>query len=177
MYSLYMRVLTLFSLFLFSCGPTEVREKKDLLKDINPEAVKKQFIQANKQIVQKENDEMDYYASAHQMNFVKTDAGIRYFVYKASVKGDSISDSSRVVLDYKVSLLNGTKCYDSETDGKKTFVVGHADIESGIVKALHYLKRGDKALIMIPSHLAHGLLGDQKKIPPQMPIVYDIAVN
>jgi FKBP-type peptidyl-prolyl cis-trans isomerase FkpA len=172
----FMRLLTLMGLFLLSCGPKE-QEKKDLLKNIDPEAIKKQFIQANKQIVQKENDEMDYYASAHQMNFVKTPAGIRYFVYKPSAKGDSLKDTSLVVLAYKVSLLNGTECYNSDKDGKKTFVVGHADIESGIVKALRYLKRGDKALILIPSHLAHGLMGDQKKIPPQMPIVYDIEVN
>jgi FKBP-type peptidyl-prolyl cis-trans isomerase FkpA len=172
----FMRLLTIIGLFLLSCGPKE-QEKKDLLKNIDPEAIKKQFVQANKQIVQKENDEMDYYASAHQMNFVKTAAGIRYFVYKPSAKGDSLKDTSLVVLAYKVFLLNGTECYNSEKDGKKTFVVGHADIESGIVKALHYLKRGDKALILIPSHLAHGLMGDQKKIPPQMPIVYDIEVN
>jgi FKBP-type peptidyl-prolyl cis-trans isomerase len=39
-----------------------------------------------------------------------------------------------------------------------------------------YLKHGDKALLLIPSHLAHGLLGDFKKIPPQMPIIYDVEI-
>jgi FKBP-type peptidyl-prolyl cis-trans isomerase len=55
--------------------------------------------------------------------------------------------------------------------------VGHDDIESGIHKGLQYLKRGDKAILLIPSPLAHGLLGDMKKIPPQMPIVYEVQLR
>ena len=177
-----MYVLRLFSLassalIIFSCHPETNKNKDDQLKNIDATLIKKQFIEANKQIVQKESDEMDYYAKAHQMSFVKTPAGIRYFVYKSSLKGDSINDTSLVVLDYKVSLLDGTECYNSQKEGQKSFVVGHADIEGGLQKALLYLKRGDKALILLPSHLAHGLLGDQKKIPPQMPIVYDIEVH
>jgi FKBP-type peptidyl-prolyl cis-trans isomerase FkpA len=55
-------------------------------------------------------------------------------------------------------------------------VVGMEEIESGIHKAVQFMKKGDKALILIPSHLAHGLLGDMNKIPPQTPIIYDIYI-
>ena len=50
------------------------------------------------------------------------------------------------------------------------------NIEDGIHKAVLFFKSGDKALVLIPSHLAHGLLGDSKKIPPQSPILYDIEI-
>ena len=50
------------------------------------------------------------------------------------------------------------------------------NIEDGLHKAVLYLKSGDKAKILIPSHLAHGLLGDSKKIPPMSPIIYDIEI-
>lgn len=145
--------------------------------DKNKQQIKEQFIAANKQLIQKEKDEMDYYEKTHKLNFTQTNSGIRYFVYEHAARGDSIKDSSEVIIDYKLSLLDGTLCYTSEVDGKKRFLVGMEDIESGIHIGLKYLKRGDKALIMIPSHLAHGLLGDFKKIPPQMPIVYDVKVN
>jgi FKBP-type peptidyl-prolyl cis-trans isomerase len=80
-------------------------------------------------------------------------------------------------MDYKIGLLDGTECYNSRFEGRKTFeVAGSGDSESGLHKGLQYLKRGDKALLLIPSPLAHGLLGDFKKIPPQMPIVYDLYV-
>ena len=111
------------------------------------------------------------------MSCTKTNSGIRYFVYEPSAKGDSIRTQDKVVLSYKLSLLDGTLCYSSEKDGKRTIIVGQDDIESGVHKALLYLKRGDKAILLLPSHLAHGLMGDMKKIPPQMPIVYDIEVE
>lgn len=138
--------------------------------------IKEQFIKANQQLMQKENDEMDYYVKSHKMPFFRTSSGIRYYVYKPSAKGDSIRDSMTISLDFDVKLLDGTLCYSSKTEGRRTFVVGHEDIESGIHKGVQYLKRGDKALLLIPSPLAHGLLGDFKKIPPQMPILCDIAV-
>ena len=143
----------------------------------NNELIKNQFIKANQQLMQKENDEMDYYAKSHQLNFTRTGSGIRYFVYKPSIKGDSIKDNMQITLNFTLKLMDGTLCYSSKTEGSRTFFVGHEDIESGIHKGLKYLKRGDKAILLIPSPLAHGLLGDFNKIPPQMPIVYDVEVD
>jgi FKBP-type peptidyl-prolyl cis-trans isomerase FkpA len=162
---------------LWSCEPGKQEEhtqKKQL--NFNKDSVTKQFIKANQQLMQKENDEMDYYAKSHNMPFVRTASGVRYYVYHHSAKGDSIRDNMQITMDYEVKLLDGTSCYSSKKDGKKTFTIGHENIESGIHKGLQYLKRGDKAVLLIPSPLAHGLLGDFKKIPPQMPIVYDVQV-
>ncbi len=162
------------SFFAFAaCGPTNTDEEKN---SFNKQKVKDQFVKANQQVVIKESDEMDYYQKSHEMTFVKTNSGIRYYVYKPSTKGDSIKTDDVIKINYKVSLLNGTECYSSKIDGPKEFVVGMENIEDGLHKAVLYLKSGDKALILIPSHLAHGLLGDSKKIPPMSPIVYDIEI-
>jgi FKBP-type peptidyl-prolyl cis-trans isomerase len=161
-------------LLLASCGETPKEEKQ---APINESRIKDQFIKANQQVVVKESDEMDYYQKSHHMAFVKTSAGIRYFVYKPSPpQNDSIKDGAIVTINYTVSLLDGTECYSSKTAGPKEFKVGMDNLEDGLHKAVLYLKQHDKALIMIPSHLAHGLLGDSKKIPPQSPIMYDIDV-
>lgn len=159
-------------LCLFSCKENKPEETVVY----NREKLKNQFVKANQQVVVKENDEMDYYQKSHHMNFVKTASGIRYFVYKPSQKGDSIAAGDIIKINYTVSLLDGTECYSSKTDGAREFEVGMEHIEDGIHKAVLFLKSGDKALILIPSHLAHGLLGDAKKIPPQTPIVYDLEV-
>jgi FKBP-type peptidyl-prolyl cis-trans isomerase FkpA len=175
--SISVKIAFIIIVLLYACQPEKVEKNKNSHNKVfNKDTLKNQFIKANKQIIQKENDEMDYYTKAHQMAFVNTRSGIRYFVYKPSAKGDSVKDGSEITMSYKVSLLNGTECYSSKTDGNKTFKVGQEDIESGIHKAVLYLKHGDKALILIPSYLAHGLLGDLKKIPPQMPIIYDIEI-
>ena len=159
--------------FICSCNNST---HKDEQKSFNKEKVKNQFVKANQQVVLKESDEMDYYQKSHKMPFVKTNVGIRYYVYKPSVKGDSLKNDDIVRINYTVSLLNGTECYSSKTDGVKEFVIGMENIEDGLHKALLYLKSGDKALVLIPSHLAHGLLGDSKKIPPMSPIIYDVEI-
>jgi FKBP-type peptidyl-prolyl cis-trans isomerase len=158
--------------FCFACGPGDTSNTKGF----NQAKVKQQFVKANQQLVIKEGDEMDYYQKSHHMAFVKTSSGIRYYVYKPSAKGDSIADGDIIKINYTVSLLDGTECYSSKKDGDKEFMVGMENIEDGIHKAMLFLKSGDKALILIPSHLAHGLLGDSKKIPPQSPIVYDVEI-
>ena len=156
-----------------SCGPSTHNKEAD---NFNKEKVKDQFVKANQQVVAKENDEMDYYQKSHEMSFIKTNSGIRYYVYESSIKGDSIKNDDVIKINYKVSLLNGKECYSSKVDGPKEFVVGMENIEDGLHKAVLFLKGGDKALILIPSHLAHGLLGDSKKIPPMSPIIYDIEI-
>lgn len=173
-------------LFLVSCSnpkPEEEQQPKRSNAETH-EIIKKQFIKANQQLMQKEIDDMNYYAKSHKLNFIQTSSGIRYHVYKPSEKGDSVREGMKITMDYKVSLLNGTLCYSSQTDGPKTFVVGHEvlregqdKLESGIHRGVQFLKRGDKAILLIPSPLAQGLLGDMKKIPPQMPIVYDIYIH
>ena len=149
---------------------------KDEHKSFNKEKVKNQFVKANQQVVLKESDEMDYYQKSHKMPFIKTNGGIRYYVYMPSAKGDSLKTDDIVRINYTVSLLNGTECYSSKIDGIKEFIIGMENIEDGLHKALLYLKSGDKALVLIPSHLAHGLLGDSKKIPPMSPIIYDVEI-
>jgi FKBP-type peptidyl-prolyl cis-trans isomerase FkpA len=180
--SLFHVLQLLVLLLLLSCdSKTETVRKAPgptvTVPEIKEGAVRDQFIKANQQLMQKENDEMDQYARSHKMPFVRTPSGIRYHVYKPSAKGDSIRDSTWITMSYELRLLNGKLCYSSKTDGKKTFMVGHEDIESGIHKGVKYLKKGDKALLLIPSPLAHGLLGDMKKIPPQMPILYDVQIE
>ncbi|MBS1638332.1 MAG: FKBP-type peptidyl-prolyl cis-trans isomerase [Bacteroidetes bacterium] len=159
--------------WLTSCGPSAENKQQ---APVDKEKLKQQFIKANQQVLQKENDEMDYYQKTHQLQFINTGSGLRYFVYKASAKGDSIREGDVVTMNYTVSLMDGTECYSSGESGPKEFMVGQDDLESGIHKGVQLIKAGDKCLFMIPSHMAHGLLGDYKKIPPQSPIVYDVEI-
>jgi FKBP-type peptidyl-prolyl cis-trans isomerase FkpA len=50
------------------------------------------------------------------------------------------------------------------------------NVESGLHEGILYMNEGSKALLVIPSHLAHGLVGDMNKIPPKSTIVYDIEL-
>ena len=159
------------------CNDTGKQKSQQVpVSETETKQIKDQFVRANQQLLKRESDAMDSYEKTHKLKFVHTATGIRYLVYKASESGDSVKAGMQITMAYNVSLLDGTPCYSSRQDGLKTFVVAQEDAESGIHKGVQFLKRGDKALLMIPSALAHGLLGDFKKIPPQMPIVYDLQI-
>jgi FKBP-type peptidyl-prolyl cis-trans isomerase FkpA len=38
------------------------------------------------------------------------------------------------------------------------------------------MKQGQKAIFIMPPHLAHGLLGDKNKVPPRATLVYDVEL-
>jgi FKBP-type peptidyl-prolyl cis-trans isomerase len=169
-------IVCFISVLVIGCEGNSNDKKQPIITDFDEHKIKNQFVEANKQLLKKENDEIDYYVKTHNQNFIKTQSGIRYNVIQASSQGDSVKINSKVTINYTLSLLTGDVCYKSETNKPKQITVGNDDVESGLHRGLQYLKKGDKAILILPSNLAHGLLGDFKKIPPQMPIVYEIEI-
>jgi len=53
---------------------------------------------------------------------------------------------------------------------------GMDNVESGLHEVILLMKVGDKAKVVLPSHLAFGLTGDSSKIPHSTPLVYDIQL-
>jgi FKBP-type peptidyl-prolyl cis-trans isomerase len=105
-----------------------------------------------------------------------TDSGLRYMIYKNG-NGDSLAKSGQTVYaSLKIELLNGTVCHKTPKEEIENFVLEHGEKESGIHEALRFMKKGDRAKIILPSHLAHGLLGDRDKIPPQSILYIDLEL-
>jgi FKBP-type peptidyl-prolyl cis-trans isomerase FkpA len=74
----------------------------------------------------------------------------------------------------KISLLDDTEVYKTAEDEVNEFVIDRTDIESGIHEGIKKMKVGEKAKLIIPSHLAHGLIGDLDKVPPLSVLIVDI---
>lgn len=126
--------------------------------------------------LEEENDEIDSYLKHHaDWKMIKTGSGLRYFIYERSNSNDSVKVYDEVSIYFEVKLLDGTICYSQKEEIQK-FMIEKTDIESGLHEALKYMCLNDKALFILPSHLAHGLIGDQDKIPPLQPLIYDIQL-
>ena len=55
-------------------------------------------------------------------------------------------------------------------------IVGRGGVESGLEEAVLKLRKNSSAILILPPHLAHGLIGDGNKIPPKAILVYKIKV-
>lgn len=161
---------------LLACQEKPKTSEKPVVTEFDQTKIKNQFVEANKQLLKKESDEIDYYVKTHADVYSSTNSGIRFSVIKSSLKGDSIKMNTTVSINYTLSLLTGDVCYFSKPNEPKQLVVGNDEAESGLHRGLQFFKKGDKGKLIIPSYLAHGLLGDFKKIPPQMPIIYEIEI-
>ena len=160
------------ALFLFSCGDDN-KKKKLSKKEIK--VVKQKLEDVNNFLEKKASDEIDAYILKHEWKMTTTGTGLRYEIYEIG-KGELASMGKFAKVNYKIYLLDGTVCYDSKQDGYKEFKVGEDYVETGIHEGVQLMHVGDKARFILPSHLAHGLMGDYNKIPPMSSIVYDIEL-
>jgi FKBP-type peptidyl-prolyl cis-trans isomerase len=163
--------LTLFSIAQSCSNNNQSHEKPHNTKNLDSS-----LIEANKMYVKRESDEIDQYAARHKWKMTTTGTGLRYMITKRGEGKETPLTEQRVKVDYKISLLDGTLCYSSEKEGPKEFIVGKDNIESGLHEGIQYMRAGDEAIFILPSHLAHGFLGDGNKIPAKASVVYEIKL-
>ena len=131
----------------------------------------------NAQFANEESEEIELFLSTHQdWEMTATGTGLRYMVYQKGEGSDSAKVGNTVTVDFEISLLSGDVCYSSKENGAESFIVEKSDIESGLHEGVQFMCVGDKAKFIIPSHAAHGLVGDTEKIPPLSPVIYDIEL-
>lgn len=146
-------------------------------KQINMQSkeFKDKLIEANKIYVRQESDEIDQYVKHKGWNMTTTGTGLRYMI---TTKGNGalakLQQSAKV--NYKISLLDGRTCYSSDSLGPKEFVIGGDNVESGLHEGIQYMHVGDKAVMILPSYMAHGLMGDESKIPPKASVIYELEL-
>ncbi len=163
--------LLLFVAALFSC----TQEKKPKKIHLKPADFKEPLIKANQFYSKEESDEIDQYIKFHKWEMISSGTGLRYMIYKKA-NGQKAENGMIAKVNFKVSLLDGTLCYSSDKTGAFEFLIGRDNVESGVHEGITYMHIGEKVILIAPSHLAHGLLGDDDKIPAKSSVVYDIEL-
>lgn len=151
-----------------SCGEEQPQE-------LSYNDIQKPLIDHNKQAAQLESEQIDQFIARRGWDVTNSGTGLRYLIYQ---EGTGVqAEKGRVArVHFTISLLDGTKCYSSLNEEPQTFLIGRDDVESGLHEGIQHMRVGDKAQLIIPSHLAHGLAGDLHKIPPRSTIIYDIEL-
>ena len=166
----------LLSVFLFIACNND--NNKITYKQINnqPKSGKKDTLKLiNKSLITTDRERITAYIKRRDWNMSESKTGLWFEIYQHG-KGIKLKKGAIVKFNYKLELLDGTLCYSSDSLGVKELKVGQGGIESGLEEALLILKRGDKARFILPPYLAHGLLGDNNKIPTRAIIVYYIEI-
>lgn len=165
-------ILTLCILLLTNCTDKNNRQPQTVSIE---EKLKKPLMKANQNLVNQDNDRIKSYAERRNWNMQETVTGLWYEVYSKG-NGALAKKGMIATINYTVSLLTGEVCYTSDSLGAKTFLIGKGGVETGLEEGILLLHQGDKARFIMPPHLAHGLVGDDNKIPMRSTIIYDVEL-
>lgn len=141
---------------------------------VAPDWDKEKSTELNKNLAIEEDIQIKLYLAHHtDWKMKETGTGLRYFIYKNG-EGDSVKVGQIAQVELKITLLDGKEVYKTASDEIEEFVVDKSELESGIHEGIKKMRIGDRAKLIIPSHLGHGLVGDFDKVPPLAVLVVDV---
>jgi FKBP-type peptidyl-prolyl cis-trans isomerase FkpA len=136
---------------------------------------KNEMADLNRYFVTKDRERIQNYIERKNLSMTESKTGLWYQIINQG-EGSFFKDTSRILMDYECSLLDGTICYTSKKDGPKEVILGRSEMEPGLNEGLRLLKPGAEAVFIIPPFLGFGLVGDRKMIPSRAIIVYKINI-
>lgn len=159
-------------IFLFACE----QKSEPKLKVKSKKELRELMISSHKAYLNREKERLDQYTDSLPHSFQQSGSGLRYSVIESSGSNDSIKEGDIAVINYTLLLLNGDTAYQSVEGQPQEFMVEMDDVEAGLHEGIQKIAIGDKAIFVLPAHLAHGLTGDQAAIPIQSPLVYHLEL-
>lgn len=150
-------------------------EKKKRLTREEMAKYNKSLETANKYLTTLDAERIESYSKRRNWEMKVSETGMWYQIYEKG-NGTKAKEGQVAVLNYRISLLDGTLCYSSDSTGAKEFAIGHGGVESGLEEGILLLGIGDKARFILPPYKAHGLIGDMDKIPARSIIVYELEL-
>lgn len=161
-------------LFLVSCGnDEEVDTNPQQFVDFTPE----QSSEMNQDWLKDEQFLIDQFVEQQGWDMIETESGLRYMIYKHGDPSGMLAEPRQVAwVQFEIAPLADTVVYRSDPEQAQSFLIEMDHVENGLHEAITYMRVGDQAKIILPHHLAHGLLGDNIKIPPLTAVVYDLKL-
>jgi FKBP-type peptidyl-prolyl cis-trans isomerase FkpA len=116
-----------------------------------------------------------YLDSRQKWKMTKSGTGLQYWIYKNGI-GDSARSGLLAEVKMKIEGLDGTVFHQTPDGEMESFLIDRSQVETGVQEGIKYMHIGDKAKMIVPAHLGHGLVGDFDAIPPLTTLVVDIEL-
>ncbi|MFB1022690.1 MAG: FKBP-type peptidyl-prolyl cis-trans isomerase [Vicingaceae bacterium] len=162
--------LLIFVCFLCSC---ENETNKAEVSFENKKDFETTMILSHKDFLKKEKEKIRVFKDSLGLQFISTGTGLQYHIYKSS-EGDGLKTGELAVLSYDLTSITGDSLYKSPEGKLQEFVVDYDNVESGLHEGIKKLKVGERAYLILPAHLAHGISGDNAAISSQTTLVYNV---
>ncbi len=165
-------LLIAFIVFGYACGNKSTHKtNKYSDKQIDTTLVK-----VNKYLVKADQERIKNYIRRNNLDMQQLPTGMWYKIERLGKDTTTPKEGNTVYIEYTLKLLDGKKCYDSDSLGVKKFKVDYSYVERGLNDAVKLMHVGDKGTFIIPPYLAWGLPGDGKCIPSRAIIIYDVKL-
>lgn len=152
------------------------QEKKPIVEEKSKWS-KGHSVNFNQELVIREQMQIKFFLDHQKSLKMKlTNSGLRYMIYKNGEGKELANNGQLATIKIKMSLLDGTICYETIDNEYEHFGIEKSEKEFGIHELVKYMKVGDRAKAILPSHLGHGLLGDRQNIPPQSILYIDVEL-
>jgi FKBP-type peptidyl-prolyl cis-trans isomerase FkpA len=129
----------------------------------------------NRQIVTAEIRQIEDFMDRYHWRMNTSPTGLRYMILDGG-RGPAVRKGDIVSIRYSVKLINGDPVFSSDSLRPYDFETGKARVPNGLEEGVMLLRPGGHAKLIVPSHLAFGLLGDMDKIPSRAILVYDVEL-
>ena len=161
------------------CGSCHTGESDQSERKLPGQVDREKLLDVNKHLIRQDAVVIRNYADNAGWDLKETGTGLFYQILdhgRQRSKAGKVKSGDQVSLNYDISVLDGTRCYTSTLDGPRNFVVDKSWSEQGLHEAVKLLEPGDSALIIMPPHLAYGLVGDGDRIPARAILVFKIRL-
>ncbi len=162
-------VICFIFLCITSCEDNTIEQKNK--KQVN----KKEIEHYHLRYKNEEKYRIEQYIKRSGLKMEQTGSGLYYKVYKKNTEGVTIEENNKVVFNYVMFDLRGDTLY-KDLSNKHFIITNGTDAESGIHEGLMKMKEGESAILIMTSQLGHGLMGDNRNIPPQTTLKVDVEV-
>lgn len=170
-----MKILAIFLLtaLIIVCSSCTNPHKEESTQEID---LKEALINENRKFVASEIYQIENYIQRSGYSMDSSGTGLRYQIFRADSIRALPTDLDVVEVLYDIQILSGELVYSKDSLGVRSFVIGKAGIISGIEEGVKKMSVGDRAIFIVPSHLAFGFTGDGNKIPSNATLIVNLEL-
>lgn len=158
-------------LFLVACQePVPRRPKKQ-----GKQHFYKEVIRENKMLNSKQKQRIANWIAKDTLHqYIESPNGYwYYFAEKDSLATQYPKLNDIVLVEYKVADLFGNMIYDTQ---KRAYKVDKEDFIPALQDGIKKMKKGERAVFVIPSYSAYGITGDGDKIGVHQPLLSEVTL-